>query len=488
MNSIIQDLFLITPEVTLLFAALIVLMIGVYGSNQTKYNTFVLSISIFGILITLIDVLNLDAESISFHGMLYSNAFTTYAKILILLSGMAVVALLHQSIKFKTFKFEYPVLMMLSMMGMMFLVSSNSLISLFMSLELMSLPLYVLCASDRSSSISSEAGMKYFVLGALATGLYLFGASLIYGYTGTMDFSEISNSFASPNTESESSSIPIAFLIGLIFIIIAIAFKISAVPFHMWTPDVYQGAPTVVTAFLSSAPKIAGVALFCRILIGAFYDLSDQWQQIIIFMAIASMFVGSLGAIMQSNLKRLLAYSSIGHIGFTLVGLATAELSGLVGVILYMTIYLTMTVAIFGCLLLLKDKQGMHYEKISDLAGLSQTQPHLALAIAVIMFSMAGIPPLAGFFAKLYIILPALEQGMYGLAIATITASVIAAFYYLKVVKVMYFDNSKLEFSSSFGYVIPAVIFLGVIFNLIFIVIPTEVIDLVEKAVEVLFT
>lgn len=488
MNSILQDLYLITPEITLLLSTLLILMVGAFGTNKTKYNRLVLSLSILSMIVTLSDVINLDSESHSFHGMLSSNAFTNFSKMLILLSGIAVISLLYQNIKNKTFKYEYPVLMMLSILGMMFLVSSNSLISLFISLELMSLPLYILCASDRTSGLSSEAGMKYFILGALATGLYLFGASLVYGYTGATDFNTIAEYFASPNTESESSSIPIAFLIGLIFIIISISFKISAVPFHMWTPDVYQGAPTIVTAFLSSAPKFAGVALFCRILIGAFYDLSDQWQQIVIFMAVASMFVGSLGAIMQSNLKRLLAYSSIGHIGFALVGLATTELSGVIGIILYMTIYLTMTVAMFACLLLLRNDNDHYYETISDLSGLSDTHPKLSLSIAVLMFSMAGVPPLAGFFAKLYIILPAIEQHMYGLAIATVIASVIASYYYLKVVKVMYFDKAKVEFSNSFGYAIPVVIFVGVIFNIVFVFIPNEVITVAETAIKVLFS
>ncbi|MCL4142705.1 UNVERIFIED_CONTAM: hypothetical protein GTU68_059473, partial [Idotea baltica] len=333
-----------------------------------------------------------NENMILFDGLYIKNSFSEFAKILIMFSTMFILMMMTPiETEDKHFQFEHVIMVMLSLAGMMILVSSHSLLTLYMGLELMSLPLYILAASNRNNHHSTEAGMKYFILGALASGLYLFGASLIYGFTGEIRFDKIVAFFNA------------GFLVGMVFLIVAFCFKISAVPFHMWTPDVYEGSPTVVTAFLASAPKVAGMALLTWMLYAPFADLVDQWQQIIYFVAVASMFVGSLGAIKQTNFKRLLAYSSIGHVGFMLVSLVAGDVDGIRGVVLYLIIYLSMTIGMFAILLML-NRGKRKYEKLVDFAGLSTTHPKTAFAVAVLMLSMAGIPPLAGFFAKLYVL------------------------------------------------------------------------------------
>jgi NADH-quinone oxidoreductase subunit N len=305
--------------------------------------------------------------------------------------------------------------------------------TLYLGLELLSLPLYVIAAFDRDNPRSSEAGLKYFVLGALASGLFLYGASLVYGFAGTTNFDRLADAF------SAEAGVSAGVVVGIVFIIAALAFKISAVPFHMWTPDVYEGAPTPVTAFFSAAPKVAGIAILTRVLAGPFGELSGQWQQVIILVSLASMVLGAFAAINQSNIKRLMAYSSIGHVGFTLMGLAVGGENGLRGVLIYIAIYVAMTIGAFAVLIAMR-RQGKAVEGVDDLAGLGRTDPLMALCMAVFMFSMAGIPPLAGFFAKLYVLLPAVEQGYWTLATVAVVSSVVSAYYYLRIVKVMYFD------------------------------------------------
>jgi NADH-quinone oxidoreductase subunit N len=341
-------------------------------------------------------------------------------------------------------RFEFPVLIVLSTLGMLLMISANSLLSLYLALELQSLALYVLAAINRDSLRSTEAGLKYFVLGALSSGLLLYGMSLVYGFTGHIGFAEIAAALT-----SEGRSLGLVF--GLVFILAGIAFKISAVPFHMWTPDVYEGAPTPVTAYFSGAPKVAAMAMLVRIVIDAFQPVVADWQQVVVFIAIASMLLGAFGAIGQRNIKRMMAYSSIGHMGYALVGLASGSMAGVRGVVLYMLVYMVMTLGAFACILAMRRKEGGYVENIDDLAGASATNPFMATAMTAMMFSLAGIPPLGGFFAKYFVFMAAIEAQLYALAIIGVLASVVGAYYYLRVVKVMWFDNATGEFARTPG-------------------------------------
>ena len=328
---------------------------------------------------------------------------------------------------------EYPVLVLLATVGMMLMISASDLIGLYLSLELQSLALYVVAAINRDSAKASEAGLKYFVLGALSSGLLLYGASLVYGFTGHTDFGGIA-------TAIHGSGASLGIVFGLVFIISGLAFKVSAVPFHMWTPDVYEGAPTPVTVFFATAPKIAAIALFTRVMVGPFAEAIGQWQQVVEFISILSMAFGAIAAIGQNNIKRLLAYSSIGNMGFALVGLAAGTQEGVQGLVIYMLIYLATTLGTFACILAMRRK-GVYLEQISDLAGLSRHDKGLAFVLAMLMFSLAGIPPLAGFFGKLFVFMAAVKAGLYVLAILGVVASVIGAYYYLRIIKIMYFDQ-----------------------------------------------
>jgi NADH-quinone oxidoreductase subunit N len=323
---------------------------------------------------------------------------------------------------------------------MMMMVSANDLMSLYVGLELQSLGLYVMAAIRRDSTKSTEAGLKYFVLGALSSGMLLYGASMIYGFAGTTNFAGIAQSFG-----GATDGPPLGVVIGLVFLIAGLAFKVSAAPFHMWTPDVYEGSPTPVTAFFAAAPKVAAFALFIRVMIGPFGDLLAQWQQIITFISLLSMLLGAFAAIGQTNVKRLLAYSSIGHMGYALIGLAAGSEPGVRGIVLYMAIYMVTSIGMFACVLAMR-RQGSSLEAISDLAGLSRRQPLLAAAIAIFMFSMAGIPPLAGFFGKFYVFMAAIEAKLYVLAVVGVLSSVVGAFYYLRLIKIMYFDEPQPAF------------------------------------------
>jgi len=345
-------------------------------------------------------------------------------------------------------KFEYPVLIMLATLGMMLMISANSMLSLYLGLELQSLAIYVLAAINRDSLRSTEAGLKYFVLGALSSGMLLYGASLLYGVTGSTGYAQIAAA-----AQAEGMTQNLGLTAGLVFVLVGLAFKVSAVPFHMWTPDVYEGAPTPVTTFFAAAPKVAAMALLIRFTQAALPSVALQWQQIIIFLSIASMVLGAFAAIGQTNIKRLLAYSSIGHVGFALIGLAANNAEGTAGVLIYLTIYVFMTLGAFACVLAMRRNDG-NVEEISELAGLAKTDLRLASVFAILMFSLAGIPPLAGFWAKWYAFLPAIKAGLYPLAIIGVVTSVIGAFYYLRIVKIMFFDEAAAPFEPVEGKVL----------------------------------
>jgi NADH-quinone oxidoreductase subunit N len=376
-------------------------------------------------------------------------------------------------------RFEFPVLVLLSTTGMMVMISANDLITLYVGLELQNLALYVVAAFNRDSTRSSEAGLKYFVLGALSSGMLLYGASLIYGFTGTTAFSEIA-------TLVSGGAPSAGVLIGLVFVVVGLAFKVSAVPFHMWTPDVYEGAPTPVTAFFAVAPKIAAFGLFIRFMIEPFGPLLSEWRQVIVFLSIASMVLGAVAAIAQESIKRLMAYSSIGHVGYALIGLATGTAAGIRGVLVYLAIYLFMTVGTWAVILCMR-RNGRMLEGISDLAGLSRSQPGLALALAIFMFALSGIPPTAGFFAKLYVFFAAIDAKLAGLAVIGVVTSVVSAFYYLRVVKVMYFDEPVGAFDRPLTVELKSVLFVTAVVTLFFFILPGPIVGGADAAALALF-
>ncbi|WP_160121019.1 NADH-quinone oxidoreductase subunit NuoN [Rhodovarius lipocyclicus] len=419
------------PEITLAVSALIILVAGVLPKRDTSFGV---TMAVLGALLLAGGLVLAQGEGSAFGGQYVADSFSTFMKLLCLAgAALGLILALDWNAKQGIARFEFPLLVLLATIGMMVMISANDLMSLYMGLELLSLPLYVLAAMDRDNGRSAEAGLKYFILGSLASGLLLYGSSLVYGFAGTTNFDRLADAF------SAQQGISAGVVVGIVFIIAALAFKISAVPFHMWTPDVYEGAPTPVTAFFASAPKVAAVALLTRVLAGPFGDTVSQWQQVIVLAALGSMVLGALAAIGQRNIKRLMAYSSIGHIGFALMGLAVGGESGLRGVLVYMAIYLFMNLGTFAVLVAMR-RNGRALEGIDDLAGLGRTDPAMALAMAVFMFSMAGVPPMAGFFGKLYVLLPAVEQGFWVLAVVGVLSSVVSAFYYLRVIKVMYFD------------------------------------------------
>jgi NADH-quinone oxidoreductase subunit N len=372
--------------------------------------------------------------------------------------------------------FEYPVLIVLSTTGMGMLISAGDLIALYLGLELMSLALYVVAASNRDSVRSTEAGLKYFVLGALSSGMLLYGCSLIYGFTGNVSFAGIAKA---------SGEGGLGLVFGLVFLFAGFCFKVSAVPFHMWTPDVYEGAPTPITAFFAAAPKVAAMAIFARATITAFPAITAQWQQIVVFVSIASMLLGAFAAIGQRNIKRLMAYSSIGHMGFALIGLAAGTAEGIQGVLVYMSIYVAMTIGSFAVILSMRRGDGM-VEQISDLAGLARTNPGLAFFLGLLLFSLAGIPPLAGFFAKYYVFLGAIKAGFYTLAVIGVLSSVVGAYYYLLIVKTMYFDEPAPDFQPVPGE-LKAVLGIAGLFNLLYFVYPAPLIAAAGIAAKSLF-
>lgn len=434
----VQSLFagnsiFVLPELFLVLAAMFLLLIGAFRGNA--YGDKLALLAIVALLVT--GWLALDshvAYGLAFDGMFSHSLFTLVMKMLVLAGAVLAMFMAMPIIRAgKTVPFEYSILLMLATAGLMLMISANDLLALYMGLELASLSLYVMAASDRSSEKSAEAGVKYFVLGALASGMLLYGCSLVYGFTGTISFSGLSAIFATGNAVSMGA------VVGMVFMLAGMSFKISAVPFHMWAPDVYQGAPTQVTAFFAVAPKVAAVALLVRLLMEPFSSLVTEWQQVIIFISAASMIIGAFAALRQTNIKRLLAYSSIGHVGYILMGVAAHSIEGVQGVVIYLALYVFMSAGAFACVLLMRRK-GELVEEIDDLKGLAGQHPRMAFAMAVFMFSMAGIPPMAGFFGKLMVFLAALKAGMFVLAIIGVLTSVVAAYYYIRIVKLMYFD------------------------------------------------
>ncbi len=434
---LMQDLIIFLPELTLFIGAMGLLMFGAYatGDSSRLVNWGAIILALAAAVIVLVEAM---PKQTIFNGALQVDGFTNLMKVLTLVS-VALALFMAQGFmeKEKIARFEFPVLVILATCGMLIMISANDMIALYMGLELQSLALYVVAAINRESGRSTEAGLKYFVLGALSSGMLLYGISLIYGFTGTINFTDLA--LLAPQTEGANQ---LGLIFGLVFMLAGLAFKISAVPFHMWTPDVYEGAPTPVTAFFAAAPKLAAMALFLRAVMVTFPNSVDIWLQIIVFMSLASMVLGAFAAIGQNNIKRLMAYSSIGHIGFALVGFAAVGHEGVSGLIIYMILYVIMTIGTFACILSMRNNQGV-VEQISGLAGLSRSQPVMAFCLAAFMFSLAGIPPLAGFFGKFYVFRAAINADLYLLAIVGVLASVVGAYYYLRVVKIMYLDEPQ---------------------------------------------
>ena len=433
----INNLNILFPEIFLTISIFLALMIGVFIKNS--FN-LIFNLSSIIILVTIAIIFNNSNSSEKiFLDSFSRDAYSNFFKILILISSLFV---LNSSKAFiidsKLGKFEYPIIILLSILGMFFMVSSNDIILFYLGLELQSLSLYILASIDRDNLRSSESGIKYFVLSALSSGLLLYGCSLLYGFTGSTNFDLIANELNKEN---------IGAVFAMVFILVGLAFKVSAVPFHMWTPDVYEGAPTSITSYFAVVPKVAGLAVLIKFMHIPFSNILLEWQTIIIFISLASMILGAVAAIGQTNIKRLLAYSSIGHIGYALAGVATGVISGYESAIVYIAIYVIMNIGAFSCLYLLK-KDGQYKEKISDLSGISKKHPILAISFLVILFSLAGIPPLGGFFAKFYVFTAVLEQKMYALAIIGLLTTVISAFYYLKIIKTIYFDDSVITFDA----------------------------------------
>ncbi|MQT12281.1 NADH-quinone oxidoreductase subunit NuoN [Segnochrobactrum spirostomi] len=429
----LPDLMPAMPEILLALGALVLLLIGVFAGERAAGA--VRGLAVILLLVIAAIVAFAPHYGSTFSGAFVSDPFGRFLKLLALIGSALAIVVSTTYVRNEKFEsFEYPVVIVLSTVGMMMLISATDLIALYLGLELMSLSLYVMAAIHRDSLKATEAGLKYFVLGALSSGMMLYGMSLVYGFTGQTGFAAIAHAVSNGETTT-------GFVFGIVFVLAGLCFKISAVPFHMWTPDVYEGAPTPVTAFFAASPKIAAMAVFVRIAIDAFGTVDLAWQQIVVFVSIASMALGSFAAIGQRNIKRLMAYSSIGHMGFALVGLAAGTQEGVQGVIIYMTIYLAMTFGAFACILSMR-RAGVMVEEVQDLGGLSRTNPVMAFVLAMIMFSLAGIPPLAGFFAKFYVFAAAIHAGLYILSVIGVLTSVVGAFYYLRVVKVMYFDES----------------------------------------------
>jgi NADH-quinone oxidoreductase subunit N len=473
----------LAPEALIAASALVLLLGGAFAvSKQTDRLIVGLGFFMLLSLLAMMAFASMPQERVVYmSSMLVEDGFSRFVKVL-LVTGTALCFLLAAGWlkRGDNQRFEFPVLMLFSLLGAMLMVSANDMMALYVSLELSSLPLYVLAAIKRDSLKSTESGLKYFVLGALASGMLLYGISLVYGFSGTTNFDGLMHLIKDPASASGG------IVVGLVLIMVAMSFKISAAPFHMWTPDVYEGAPTPVTAFFSIVPKLAALALFTRLLIQPFGALVFEWKQIIVFVSLASMLTGAFGALMQTNIKRLLAYSSIGHIGYALMGLAAGTVDGIGGVLIYFTLYIAMSAGAFACILMM-NSSGEALEKLTDLAGLSRTRPRMAFTLAAFMFSMAGIPPLAGFFGKLYVILAALNAGLVTLAVIGVLASVVACYYYLKVVKIMYFDEPALAFDQEVPCGTRVALVLCAAVTLLFFIMPGPLVGEARTAAETLF-
>jgi NADH-quinone oxidoreductase subunit N len=466
----------VVPEMVLAVGAMALLMLGAYRGQGT--TALVTGLAVCLLVVTgVLELMLPSGKLTTFAGSFIVDDFARFLKIVALIGSVATLILSREFLSDPSRRiFEYPILVVLSTLGMMVLISAGDLIMLYLGLETMSLALYVVAASNRDNAKSTEAGLKYFVLGALSSGMLLYGASLIYGFTGTISFAGIA-------AVAKTGNIGLVF--GIVFLLAGLCFKVSAVPFHMWTPDVYEGAPTPVTAFFASAPKVAAMAVFVRVSMTAFPGIVTEWQQIVVFVSIASMALGAFAAIGQRNIKRLMAYSSIGHMGFALVGLAAGTAEGAQGVLVYLAIYVAMTLGSFAIILAMK-RNGQAVEQISDFAGLSRTNPVLAFFFAMFLFSLAGVPPLAGFFGKFYVFVAAIKAGLFTLAVIGVLTSVVGAFYYLSIVKVMYFDEPLTRLDPP-RVELRTVLAVTGLFNILFFVYPGPLVSVATAAAKSLF-
>src|SRR5215467_1760068 len=475
--SALHDLMPLLPELVLACGAMLMLMLGAFVGERSAamVNGWCVAVLVLaGVALAWLPA----GPNAMFGGSFLVDDYARFLKILTLIGSAGALLLSLDYLTFeKQQKFEYGALFLLATLGMLMLISASDLIALYLGLELMSLPLYVIAASNRENARSTEAGLKYFVLGALSSGMLLYGASLIYGFTGTINFAGIA--------KVTQNGAGIGLIFGLVFLFVGFCFKVSAVPFHMWTPDVYEGAPTPVTAFFAAAPKVAGIAMFVRTTVMAFPEITQQWQQIVVFVSIASMALGAFAAIGQRNIKRLMAYSSIGHMGYALVGLAAGTPEGVQGVLVYMSIYVAMTLGTFAVILSMR-RDGRYVENIGDLAGLARTHPTMAFFLGVLLFSLAGIPPLAGFFAKFYVFLAAIKAGLFALAVIGVITSVIGAYYYLAIVKIMYFDEPARGFERM-PTLLRLVLGVSGLINILFFVYPAPLLGAATVAAKSLF-
>lgn len=466
------------PEVILAVGAIVLLLIGALRGKEDDGPMTELAVALLGAALVAVLLGSKRATGLVFDGAFIDDPFGDFMKVLSLTGSIVVLMMSGDFLRRAGVdKFEFPILIVLATLGMLMLISASGLISLYLGLELMSLSLYVVAAISRDDARASEAGLKYFVLGALSSGMLLYGSSLLYGFAGTVSFAGIAAAIGGHAN--------LGVIFGLVFVLAGLAFKMSVVPFHMWTPDVYEGAPTPVTAFFASAPKMAAVAIATRVITTAFPGAVGQWQQVIVFMALASMALGSFAAIVQTNIKRMMAYSSIGHMGFALVGLAAGTETGVRGVVFYMAIYLVMTLGAFAAILSMRVN-GKPVEKIADLAGLSRNNPAMAFFLGMLMFSLAGVPPLAGFFAKFYVFMAAVEANLYWLSVIGILTSAVGAFYYLRIVKVMYFDEPAPGFDAPTGTQ-RIVLAACSLFLLLFWIYPAPLVDAASAAAHSLF-
>ena len=467
-----NNMHLIFPEIFLSLSIMFLLILGVFKKNS--FN-IIHNLSLIVLLVTAVITFNETIsvnEELLFSQSVIIDPLSSLMKIVTLLAAFIVLAISTNYLKtLNLHKIEYSVLILSAVLGMIIMISANDLIVFYMGLELQSLALYVLATFNRENLKSSEAGLKYFVLSALSSGLLLYGCSLIYGFSGSTNFEIIAS-------QLDSSEYALTF--GIVFILVGLAFKITAVPFHMWAPDVYEGSPTTVTLFFTMVPKIAALTIFIRFLYVPFLNLIEQWQMILIFLSIASMLFGAVAAIGQTNLKRLVAYSSIGHVGYALAGLATGTNDGIQSSVIYITIYILMNLGLFSCLLMMK-RNNEYYENIDDLSGLSKNHPMLSLSLLIILFSLAGIPPLAGFFAKFYVFKTVIEQSMYFLAVVGLLSTVVAAFYYLRLIKIMYFDEEKEKYDTDHSIWLKFSLTASTLLILIYFIFPSQLIEVVSR-------
>ncbi|WP_420394746.1 NADH-quinone oxidoreductase subunit NuoN [Acuticoccus sp.] len=466
------------PEIILALFAIVLLMAGAFSDEEAAPTISIMTI--VALIGGIVAILLTPVGTFAFDGTFVFDQFARYLKILTLLGAAVTVAMTIAYARHQAFaRFEYSVLILLATIGMMLMISANDMLGVYLGLELQSLAVYCAVAINRDSIRSTEAGLKYFVLGALSSGMLLYGISLVYGFTGATEFGAIAAAIG-------GDGVGLGVLFGLVFVLAGLAFKVSAVPFHMWTPDVYEGAPSPVTAFLAAAPKVAAMALFTRVVMEAFGPAFLQWQQILVFLSIMSMVLGAFAAIGQTNIKRLMAYSSIGHVGYALIGLAAGTEEGIVGVVIYMTIYLAMTVGAFACILAMRRADEGMVEDITDLAGLVRTKPWMAAAFTLLLFSLAGIPPLVGFFAKFYVFLAAVEADLVPLAVIGVLASAVAAFYYLRIIKLMMFDEPRDTFEPMAGE-LRAVLAVSGAFTIGFFLVWTPILSAATTAAQSLF-